>query len=539
MKDYYEILDVPVTASPAEIKAQYRQLVRIYHPDRFRDQDDKIYAEEKLKEINIAFQVLSGSSVQREPFEARVAPHPVAQPSHLDFGTVPLGQKRTQTLRIDNFGGPAEGVNFVYSDEHSWFQAAKGKRLHAGQPFPLNVAVTVDTRRLQPGERYQEWLEAVLDGIPVRVGIQLQVAERQPQNLLSYPRSLSQRTWAALGTLVLLLLSLFILVLNTNGFALPGVSLAARSAFELDQSSMLFPVYENGVPVLYADSGADVMPRRLDVVGARAAGSHSGKRLAYLSQVADVEQIFLLAWGTGEVTQLTTSSAPKSMLSWSPDGKYLAYLTGDAQNRQIGVYDVALGEEHLLPGELVAGVSHFDWSPDGQSLLFERWQDDERRIYRMGIHGDGLRQLTDYNSWGALWAANGAEILVATENGLYLLGESGQQLYQISDTIVDTFSWSANGEWIAYTAKASQSSQRTVQPLEDNTIWLMDRDGQNVRQITHEGVWYQWNPADSTLGFVTGNQDSQEPLLYLWTFTPGAQPALVAEVNEPHFAWLQ
>ena len=58
MKDYYDILDVPVTATRDEIKAQYKQLVRVYHPDRFRDASDKAYAEEKLKQINIAFQVL-------------------------------------------------------------------------------------------------------------------------------------------------------------------------------------------------------------------------------------------------------------------------------------------------------------------------------------------------------------------------------------------------------------------------------------------------------------------------------------------------
>ncbi|MEZ4622659.1 MAG: DnaJ domain-containing protein [Caldilineaceae bacterium] len=45
MKEYYSILDIPMTATPEEIKAQYRQLVRIYHPDRFQNRDDKAYAE--------------------------------------------------------------------------------------------------------------------------------------------------------------------------------------------------------------------------------------------------------------------------------------------------------------------------------------------------------------------------------------------------------------------------------------------------------------------------------------------------------------
>ena len=34
MKDYYDVLDVPITATRDQIKAQYKQLVRVYHPER-------------------------------------------------------------------------------------------------------------------------------------------------------------------------------------------------------------------------------------------------------------------------------------------------------------------------------------------------------------------------------------------------------------------------------------------------------------------------------------------------------------------------
>jgi curved DNA-binding protein CbpA len=32
-KDYYTILDIPVTATPEQIKEQYRRLAKKYHPD--------------------------------------------------------------------------------------------------------------------------------------------------------------------------------------------------------------------------------------------------------------------------------------------------------------------------------------------------------------------------------------------------------------------------------------------------------------------------------------------------------------------------
>jgi curved DNA-binding protein len=55
-KDYYEILGVPRTASDADIKKSFRKLAREYHPDVAKD---KKRAEEKFKEINEAYEVLS------------------------------------------------------------------------------------------------------------------------------------------------------------------------------------------------------------------------------------------------------------------------------------------------------------------------------------------------------------------------------------------------------------------------------------------------------------------------------------------------
>ena len=57
LPDYYAILQIQTTASPNEIKSQFRKMAKKWHPDRKQSDD----AEKKMAQINMAYEVLSNT----------------------------------------------------------------------------------------------------------------------------------------------------------------------------------------------------------------------------------------------------------------------------------------------------------------------------------------------------------------------------------------------------------------------------------------------------------------------------------------------
>ena len=72
MKDPYSVLGVSQSASDDEIKKAYRELARKYHPDNYQNNPLADLAEEKMKEINEAYDAITkqragGGGYQQQP----------------------------------------------------------------------------------------------------------------------------------------------------------------------------------------------------------------------------------------------------------------------------------------------------------------------------------------------------------------------------------------------------------------------------------------------------------------------------------------
>ena len=159
MKDYYAILEVPPTASSEAIREQYLFLIQAWHPDKFRTAAQKAKAEEKCKQINIAYDVLKDArkraeydwglggypahSGQQQRHRATAAEQ--RRPRAEDAPRQPREQPRRQQAKEKQQPDGEERLRSEYERqewvEQEWIRVYfhQARRRHSGQP-PMRAA---------------------------------------------------------------------------------------------------------------------------------------------------------------------------------------------------------------------------------------------------------------------------------------------------------------------------------------------------------------------------------------------------------------
>lgn len=134
-RDYYETLGVDRNATDDEVKKAYRKLARQFHPDLHTGESQKKTAEEKFKEINEAYEVLSDAD-KRKRYD--MFGHAGAQQGAgggfegFDFGRGGFGDVFNDIFE-DFFGGgrggqrAERGSDLQYNLELSFEEAVYGK----------------------------------------------------------------------------------------------------------------------------------------------------------------------------------------------------------------------------------------------------------------------------------------------------------------------------------------------------------------------------------------------------------------------------
>jgi tricorn protease len=188
---------------------------------------------------------------------------------------------------------------------------------------------------------------------------------------------------------------------------------------------------------------ATIRPRQERVAGLTqwAAVSPTGKRAAFVAR----GELFTLPAEHGPVLNLSRSSdAAERYVTWSPDGKLLAYWSDRSGEYELTVRNAdGTGEERKLTS-IGAGFRYAaQWSPDSKKVAFA---DQNMRFY---VYDIDRNRVTRVDS-SAVWMGHG-------------------QLANMP------FSWSADSRWLTYARPVTSSN---------TAVFLYDMSAGELRQLT-------------------------------------------------------
>jgi hypothetical protein len=159
LQEQYRLLEVPADVSLATLKQAYKDLVLVWHPDRFSDHPRlQKKAEEKLKCINLAYQELSALYRQdktqgtSEPSQTQTAPNSTSQyryqnstrtsrAHHRQTRSAHQSHSRAGSTKPSDVGITYNEAHFILSHFH--FRAVQrlhcDRKLFKSGPFNLEI----------------------------------------------------------------------------------------------------------------------------------------------------------------------------------------------------------------------------------------------------------------------------------------------------------------------------------------------------------------------------------------------------------------
>ena len=125
-----------------------------------------------------------------------------------------------------------------------------------------------------------------------------------------------------------------------------------------------------------------------------------------------VDRIYLQGWDA-----FSDLEASFNIFVWSPDSRWVAYLTGDT-TPDIAIVSIETGETRILAPSPAKDVNP-DWSPDGTRIAFVSNRNGKDEIFVVGIDGENLTSLTpnpEFDNFSPVWSPTGSHLAWLTSN---------------------------------------------------------------------------------------------------------------------------
>ncbi|HLL78583.1 MAG TPA: S9 family peptidase [Ktedonobacteraceae bacterium] len=280
--------------------------------------------------------------------------------------------------------------------------------------------------------------------------------------------------------------------------------------------------------------------------------SPDGKRVAFVLTTIDERKldyrssIWIVPTAGGEAQQFTSGTANASSPAWSPDGRWLAFVSeregepkqsGEKDTRKLGKGKPQIwliptdgGEAHQLT-YMQHGASNPTWSPDGNSILFNAPvgpADEETE--------DG-KPLPKVRVIDRLWyRLDGVGFIHERRSHLFLIPATGGEALQLTDGDWDDSdaAWSPDGRQIAFAS--SREADRWQIPCPDiYTLSIDDGKPGALRRLTDGTLGCgspAWSPDGKTIAFIAALKLFSGGHVSLYTLPSNAEQAAATNLTQ-------
>jgi tricorn protease len=175
------------------------------------------------------------------------------------------------------------------------------------------------------------------------------------------------------------------------------------------------------------DGGDAVRVTRTPSIESQLAWAPDSRRVAYASNRDGAWHIYAYDFGSNKETQLTRGPKSDIQARWSPDGAQLAFLR-DA--REVHVLDIASGRDRIVangvfsrPPFSASGEGNLAWSPDGKfiaylsagtKLMMNAYVAAVNDGTAPADNGKEVTYLANTNANGLSWSADGTYLMLSS-----------------------------------------------------------------------------------------------------------------------------